>query len=246
MHKSLSLITTFVVAAAGALAGCGGSSRLPDGGGSSGLSDGVAVQIGSRTISKAAIEHWLPIETYITGHDIPKEPPPKGLIPDPPNYTACIGYERHLAEATRRAKLTVAQLKSQCQRHWEYFRTRTINNLILNDWLLGETTERNIMVSDREARAAMARNVHHLFKTSADFHQYLNSTRQTEADELERTKTGLIASRFFTNVILRKGGAAAYAAFLQKWVAKTDCAPDYVISDCKQYKGPLPPLRVQG
>ena len=29
--------------------------------------------------------------------------------------------------------------------------------------------------------------------------------------------------------------------FPKKWIAKTSCSPGYVVPNCKEYKGPLPP-----
>jgi hypothetical protein len=229
------MVVAVCVSIAGVLAGCGGSGGLPR---------EVAVQVGSNAISTATVARWVPIETYLLDSDIPKTPPPKGLIPDPPRYADCIAYEREQpAEKRHPSKPTEAQLKDKCVQRWHYLRRHTLNNLILNEWLLGEAAERGIKVSSTEAREAMETNVHHLFPHPNEFHRYLSSTGLTEADELKRMKTGLIANKVYKTVILAgKTPQLEYTAFIKKWVAKTNCAAGYVIPDCKQYKGSLPPL----
>ncbi len=221
------------------LTGCGGTSN--------GLPGGVAVHVGTATISAATVRHWLPIEASLSGRDVPQTPPPRGYVPDPPHYSACIGYEKHAAaENGARSALTNADARSKCRQRWESLRIHTVDSLILYQWLSGEVAALGQGVSEQQARAAMTKNLRHLFKTPAELHRYLASTSQTEADELHRTMNGLLANKVLEQVISRKGSTPeqahlAYARFLKKWIARTSCARDYIAPDCRQYKGLLPP-----
>jgi hypothetical protein len=69
------------------LAACGGSS-------SNSGSEVVVTVAGHPAVTKAMLAHYLSVYaiTSRTAFPGPQQPVPKGEIPDPPNYTACIQF----------------------------------------------------------------------------------------------------------------------------------------------------------
>ncbi len=222
------------------LAGCGGSTNS--------LGSGVAVRIGNRTISEATVAHWTPIEAILANEVFPNKPAPKGLVPDPPNYTQCIAYQKAKAarEYSTKPKPTPTQLKQQCKADEQDTRRHILDILILYNWLLGEAEQKNLTVTDQEALESLKAHEHTQFSNSEAFHQYLSYTGLTMNDELLRFKNNLLATKILKNVIERPNQTPqqhheAYINFFKKWINQTNCAPKYIVPDCKQYKGPLPP-----
>jgi foldase protein PrsA len=243
--KGSKAVVGFAVACvAVALAGCGSSK----GGGSGGLPAGVAVQVGTRTISEAAVAHWTPIEAILATEVFPKGPVPKGVVPDPPNYTNCISYEKQLnaSHADIEPKPGVAQLKTECQKRYHATRQHILDLLILYQWMLSEAAEKHMNITDQEAIADLKEHEHSQFTSPTAFQNYLAWTGLSMADEILRFKNNLLANKILKNVIGNPRLNAeqrhrAYVGFIQKWVAKTNCNPRYIVPNCKQYKGPLPP-----
>lgn len=232
-----------VVGAVLGLSACGGSS-----GGAGGDSGGVAVRVGGRVISVAAVAHWVPIEAVLAFDEVfPRRSVPVGLVPDPPDYTSCIGYlQRSRSGSASGVRASRSRLKRECAERYATARQHILDILIKYEWLLGEAAERGLSMSDAEAEREMQAHERSQFSSSAAFHRYLSSTGLTMSDELLRFKNNLLARRIVSNVLDAKGlglqqRRRAYAEFISKWVARTDCSPGYVIADCRQYKGSQPP-----
>lgn len=222
------------------LSACGSSSN--------GLGSGVAVRIGNRTISEATVAHWTPIEAILASEVFPSKPVPKGLVPDPPNYTHCITYQKTKAASEHgiKGELAREQLKQQCKKIEENARRHILDILILYNWLLGEAEQKNLTVTDQEALESLKAHEHTQFSNSKAFHQYLTYTGLTMNDELLRFKNNLLATKILNNIIQRtdqtpQQNHQAYTNFFKKWINQTNCAPKYTVPNCKQYKGPLPP-----
>jgi hypothetical protein len=222
------------------LSACGGSSG--------GLGSGVAVRIGDRTISEATVAHWTPIEAILSKEVFPSKPVPKGMAPDPPDYTDCIAYLKGKAagEAVVSPKPTAAQLKQECRKDEVSSRQHILDILILYHWLLGEAERKGLTVTDQEAMESLKAHERTQFTSSDAFHRYLAYTGLTMSDELLRFKNNLLAAKILNHVIEREGATPQqrrhnYTKFLKYWINKTDCAPGYIVPDCRQYKGPLPP-----
>lgn len=227
--------------AAGSGAGSGGPDRTAAGNG------GVAIRVGGQVVSAAAVRHWVPIEAILSTEGVPKGPVPPGVVPDPPAYTACIGHLEVLAAAKPGTpKQGRDALKKECEKNDASVREHILKILINDLWVRGEAAARHITVSDDEVRQRIRANLSAQFGNEAGFRKYLVYTGLTMGDELELYRKNLLSTKLLEKVLQRPGmtsqqRARAFAEFVTRWVAKTSCEPQYIVPDCKEYKGPIAP-----
>jgi foldase protein PrsA len=234
-HNVWVLIPIFLAIAG--LSACGGDSS------------GVAVaQVGGSSISKATLDHWLPIEAILTYELKPSKPVPSGVVPDPPDFTACV---TRLASTPAKLvesgpKPTKAQLKSECRQRYQTLRQAALGFLITAEWMIGEGAEQGVQASKGEIMQRFEQVKKLLFPTEAAFQKYLAITGETVSDQLFRSKVKVLSEKIEQKIIYKKRLSAqqqqsAYAKFYKefptKWIARTSCRAGYVIVDCKQYKG---------
>jgi len=234
--------------AVGGLTACGGGS-----------SETVARVAGVDSISKATLDHWIPVEAIVLYNEKPTKPVPRGVIPDPPDYTACIAYliTNPQKVVQSGSKPTPGQLKVKCWQRYQELKVLTLNTLIGWDWTIGAGLALGIKVSDAEARQRLKEANKNLFPKNAEFTDYLRLTQQTFADMLFRSRVQLVEAKLVQKLttmekLLPKGLTAQQRqralAQVQKalppnkqWAQKTTCRTGYVTSACKQYRGRLSP-----
>jgi foldase protein PrsA len=195
-------------------------------------------------LSKEAVAHWTPIEAIISLELIPKGPIPKGMVPDPPSYSNCVGFQRTLAATAPGAKHTPSpvELKQECQKRYETVRTHILNILINYGWLNEEAAAHGIKLTDGEVQKRFKENIHIEFASPAAFQQYLTRTGLTEADEILRFKGAMLSGLIYEKIFKHQHNPQqAYPEYLLRWAAKTHCATGYITQNCKEYKGPLTP-----
>jgi hypothetical protein len=211
------------------------------------VSGGGVIRVGSQSISAAVVRHWTPIEAILSTEGYPKGPVAKGVVPDPPAYTACIAHLEGLAKAKPGSSTPQrAVVKGECRRQEAIVREHILNILITDLWVRGEAAAHHLVVSDDEARRRIRANLAAQFGNEAGFRKYLAYTGLTIGDELELYKKNLLTTKLLEKVLARPGMSTgektrAYAEFVTRWVARTSCGPKYLVPDCKQYKGPLSP-----
>lgn len=238
-----------IVFAVVGIVGCGSSEEI------------VAQVPGGGSVSKATLEHWIPIEAAILHEVQPKGPPPKGVVPDPPSYSACKSF---LLSAGQRGALggttpTTSQLKSKCAQKDRELKVITLNELILWHWLMGEGTALGMKVSNAEVTHRYQEIIKGLFPKKGEFADYLKWTGQTVADMLLRARTQLFELKIHqrqseTLQLVPKGlttqqREAAAGKLIEQlgltpgkyWADRTTCQPGYIVSSCKEYKGPEGP-----
>jgi foldase protein PrsA len=117
--------------------------------------------------------------------------------------------------------------------------------LISADWLIGEASSLGIRLSDAEVRREFVKDKVAQFPEVAKFEAYLKSSGESVSDLLLSVKLHLLGEKVEQRAVKGKSAAqqqAAFTAFLKqfkkKWAAKTECAPGYIVADCKQYKPP--------
>ena len=235
-----------VAMASSALAACGGGSNTT-----------VAQVAGVGSISKAMLEHWMPIEARILYSEAPTRPTPSGVVPDPPTYSACIAYLRVTPQKAgeRLGKATPAQLRDRCARKEEELKELTLNTLIGWDWTLGRGLRVGVRVSDAEARQRVQ-----LLKKSdfagQDFSKYLKYSGQTTADILFRAKVQVVEGKLNEHLTALQNSKTPLSASRERvalaplaarlltdkqWAERTNCPSGYVTSGCKQYRGSQAP-----
>jgi hypothetical protein len=242
------LLTTlaFVALVASNLTACGDGSS----------DETVASIAGVDSISKATLDHWIPVEAVVIYEEDPKTPVPRGVIPDPPRYSACIAYLRSTRQKLIESgpRPTTAQLKRRCVQRQNELRVLTLNTLIGWDWTIGTGIALGMKVSDAQARQRLADVNGRSFPRPGEFAKYLRLTRQTAADMLFRSRVQEFEAKLTQaqrameaqlprslSVKQRQDAVVGLLAMRNRWVAKTTCSRGYVVSACKEYRGRLAP-----
>jgi foldase protein PrsA len=236
------LMFAFTVAAGVGLAACGG-----------GLSGDAVAQVGADSISKATLEHWTSVEFVTDRESNAQQPVPAGVVPDPPRYTACIAHLRPSAQAATKSQpqSSTARLRRECERSYQTVQQHVLNVLIVFDWQIEEAAHQHLKLTDAEVKQQYKRFIHERFPNQGELQRYLTNTGESLSDELLRMKIDLIGTKLTDKALAKLGGintpqqqqafASSTTEYIKRWVAKTTCRPGYIVSNCKQYKGPLAP-----
>ncbi len=215
-------------------------------------SSAVVVQVGAHAITKATLNRWTAIEAILSYEFDPSGPVPKGVVPDPPSYTNCIAYLRKTPPALTKSATdpSSAQLKRQCEQKQELLEHHMLDILITYYWLSGEAASRGVKVTAAELKQTLARQ----FPSEAAFHRFLALTGETASDERLLLTKSLLDTKLQQSVMASKGLTSKQQQeealikfseeFARRWTARTSCRPGYVVSECRQYKGPKTPLIV--
>jgi len=247
-NRVISIFSALSLAVVG-LAACGGSS---------GSDEVVARVAGVTSISKATLDHWLPVEATVVYQEYPTTPVPKGLVPDPPDYSDCISYlGAKPPSATSEAKPTVAQLKGKCAQRYQELKVLSLNTLIVWHWTIAAGMALGMTVSDAEAKARLKETNPRYFSTNAQFTRYLKLTGQTVSDMVFRSRVQVFEDKMLAKfeaqvkslpkTLTEKQRQSALANLTKAlppnkaWAEKTTCSSELVVSACKQYKGPEAP-----
>jgi hypothetical protein len=230
LRRVVAVLGVAVLAGAG-LAGCGGGS-----------SDATIVSVAGQSISKATLDHWVPIEAILARELNPTSPPPRGEVPDPPLYSACAAYLR--VSTPNGTAIPTAQLKDKCAQRYARVRRHILSILITYDWLAAESAAQGVHVSDGEVKRELARFKRQTFPSEAAFQTYLKYTRERLADETLILKMDMVSTRLQKKFLAERGVSGLIKhrqEFPKQWAARTSCRSPYIVPDCKQYRGPLPP-----
>ena len=238
-RRRLAVPWAAVITIAG-LAGCGGGT-------SGGTVAEVSGAAGVASISKDLLRHWTSVEAVLLYNEQPTAPVPKGLIPDPPLYTACIAYlEMTPAKPGETGpKPTAVQLRGKCAQRYKALQVLTLNTLIGWYWTIDAGTAAGIRTSDQEVRHRLEEVSKRLFPQKGQFATYLKRTGQTIPDMLLRSRVQLFEVKISEKgtAMQKAGGTAAVVRFARglppgkQWAAKTTCSKGYVVSACKEYTG---------
>jgi foldase protein PrsA len=229
------LLLAALAALSTGLVGCGG---IP--------SDAVA-QVNGTAITTAAFDHWMRIAlTGTSGEDASQ-----AVLPEPPDYTACIAaMAANAPKPARGAKApSHAQLRSQCAREYESLKTETLGYLISADWLIDEAGAQGVAVSDGQVHARLISIARQDFPGKGSFERFLHSSPYTVSDLLLRIKLELLSERLERKVLARaakvthgrsqseeRAFSAFKVAFRKRWTARTDCRAGYVVLECRQHR----------
>jgi foldase protein PrsA len=177
------------------LAACGG-----------GIPSNAVVQVGGNPITKSTFEHWLSVAAASTAATAGASAA-KPVVPDPPNYTACIAHLEATAPkpAKGQAKPTAAQLKTECQQQYQSLQQEVLGFLISSAWVLGEGESQGVKVSDKEVKKEFEKIKNQQFPKAGEFQKFLASSGQTVSDLLLRVKLNLLSSKIQQKVSKSKG-----------------------------------------
>jgi len=175
-----------------ALAACGG-----------GIPSNAVVQVGSNPITKTTFDHWLSVAAASTGGTTGAKP----VLPDPPNYTACIAHLEATAPkpAKGQSKPTSAQLKSECEQQYKSLQQEVLGFLISSEWVIGEASHLGVNVSDAEVKKEFEKIKNQQFPKAAEFEKFLATSGQTVSDLLLRVKLNMLSSKIQKKIASGKG-----------------------------------------
>jgi foldase protein PrsA len=176
-----------------AIAGCGG---VPG--------DSV-VSVAGKPITKNTFRHWLGVAAAATSAT-PEGTPSAPVIPEPPNYGACIAHLQATQPkpAKGAAPPTHAQLKSQCEQQYKSLQQEVLGFLISSAWVLGEGESLGVKVSDKEVKKRFSQIKEQQFPKAAEFDKFLASSGQTVSDLLLRVKLNLLSSKIQQKIVKAK------------------------------------------
>jgi foldase protein PrsA len=175
-----------------ALAGLGACGGIPS---------NAVVSVDGKPITKAAFNHWMGVAAAATGAGSPHP-----VIPDPPNYKACIANLE--ATTPKPAKgvpaPTQAQLKSQCETQYKSLQREVLGFLISATWVEGEAGALGVKVSDKDVKKRFTQVKEQQFPRAGEFEKFLASSGQTASDLLLRVKGNLVAQKIQQKIIKSK------------------------------------------
>lgn len=236
------LASALVVLALAGICGCGGGNDA----------SASVVEVKGNVITKAMVAHWLSVSASRNYELIPRGPVPKGAIPDPPDYAACIAYLEKVAKkpVTGAGDPTGAVFKGQCRQQYSMLRQQVLGSLITSMWLISEAKQRGLTASKSEIQRFFQTVRGQEFADKAKFEKYLELTGETLSDRLFRAKVKVLSKKIEGQVSAegqRQGHSSDQAlsdylqGFAKRWAAKTRCHPGYVVADCSEYRGSSAP-----
>jgi hypothetical protein len=221
----------------------------------SGGASKIVASVDGAAITQSSLNHWLPFEARTSFKAVPLGPVPKGVLPDPPSYSACVAYlGSALGPLTSRSQ-SAQQRKAACAALLQQLRQKTLQFLIRYQWYTKELKEQGVIVSDNEVK----RNIDHwaaIMRTrkgwagpgkelQGNIDLYTRATGLSPADFVYFERYGLANDKVSKEVQAKPGPngmVRAVAEFTAKWVARTSCQHGYVVPGCRQYHGAEPPL----
>jgi len=204
----------------------------------------VLVRFHNETITRAMLNHWIAIEAVIAPETNPQQPPPPGQIPDPPNYTHCIPYQKQHPETPTTTPLTTTQARTACHYHYEHLRLQMLALLTNYIWVNHEANTLHIHITQAAINQAETRFNQANFHTPEAFQRFLKASGETHADHQRIIQFDLQATAIRTNLLNEHNPTQLQnynhqtAKQLQN---QTTCAPEDIFQDCRGYKGPEPP-----
>lgn len=166
--------------------------------GSSGVPGNAVVSVNGTPITTDTFNHWMTVAanassaSSTTGAATAKVP-----VPDPPTYKNCIAHLEATAPkpAKGQAKPTAAALKTQCEQQYTSLKQSVLGYLISANWVLSESAERGVKVTDDEVKKQFNQIKAQQFPTEAAFQKFLTSTGYTVSDVLLRVKLDLLSTK---------------------------------------------------
>lgn len=213
-------------------------------GGGGGASEEAVARVGSMSVTKAALDHWM--STIVGGdfYELTGKVAPTGLVSEPPRLAGCVAVLERYEEAPARgkAKAASAVLRRKCEELDSAVRQQTVAYLISADVAVGQGAEQGVTVDESEIKQAFKRLREAEFPTEVELAQYLADRHWTLKDELFLVKRDLLSQKLLARLQQKfksTGGETALASYARlagsRWVAKTTCEPGYVVPGCKQY-----------
>jgi foldase protein PrsA len=169
------------VVAAFAAAGCGDEEvKVPS---------GAVAQVGDVVIDRAAYDERF----AITAAYQLSRPPPY----DPTNLKRCAAFKTGERPAEGQKPPTRAELIRQCEEQLADFKTRTMQSLVLAQWLDQEAADKGLRVSSAEVRKELVKTTTTNFGSPKGYARFQRTTKIPESFFLEQAR-GAVLTRKLT------------------------------------------------
>jgi foldase protein PrsA len=166
-----------------------------------GIPGDAVVSVDGKSITKDTFNHWMSVASASSSASAGSKP----VVPDPPNYTACIARTAAQSKATKGAKTpTQKELKSQCEAQYKSLQQEVLGFLISSSWVLGEASSLGVKVSDKEVKKQFEKIKSQQFPKAAEFQKFLATSGQTVSDLLLRVKLNLLSSKIQQKIVKEK------------------------------------------
>jgi foldase protein PrsA len=167
-----------------------------------GIPGDAVVQVNGNAITKSTFNHWMAVasssNTVSTGS--------KPVIPEPPNYTACIAHLAATAPKPEKGQKapTTAQLKTECETQYKSLQTEVLGFLISSSWVLEEGSSLGVKLTDKEVHKQFEKIKTSQFPKASEFEKFLATSGQTVSDLLLRVKLNLLSQKIEQKIIKQK------------------------------------------
>jgi foldase protein PrsA len=141
-----------------------------------GIPGNAVVQVGGTPITKATFDHWMGVASASTSATTGATAA-KPVIPEPPNYTACVAHLAATAPkpAKGQSAPTTAALKTQCEQQYKSLQQEVLGFLISSSWVLGEASSLGVKMSDKEVKKEFEKIKNTQFPKAAEFEKFLRT-----------------------------------------------------------------------
>lgn len=164
------------------------------------------------------------------------------------------GSAKAKARKTNTQPLSSAQLERECAQSYRRVEEHVLNVLIVFQWNIQEAEADGVNPTEAEVRDEYTRFSREHFPSRGELQRYLANTGETFGDELLRMRMDMIGTRVAEKQLAEMGidpaaatpgqeqeYLASFHASVRHWVSETSCRRDYIVQNCRQYKGPLAP-----
>lgn len=167
-----------------------------------GIPGDAVVQVNGNAITKSTFNHWMAVASSSSTASTGGKP----VIPEPPNYTACIA---HLAATSPKPEKgqkapTTKQLKTECETQYKSLQTEVLGFLISSSWVLGEGSALGVKLTDKEVHKQFEKIKTSQFPKAAEFEKFLATSGQTVSDLLLRVKLNLLSQKIESKITKQK------------------------------------------
>lgn len=216
----------------GALGGCGATST-------STLPANVVAKVGRYAITTATLAHWTAVEAVLAYEYKPKQPVPRGLVPDPPAYTQCVGYLASIAQRDALRSMPTSELRRACAAKYHRLASHVMDLLLTDFWIREQARTAGIGAAAREVNETVSQEL----PTRQRLRRFLKITGETLSDErfvveskLLLRKLQLHASIGLTGEQRERAIGELASQLTRRWRPGTSCRSPYVVVECSQYR----------
>jgi foldase protein PrsA len=191
VSKPVRLISALgaVFFAAAGLAACGG------------IPGNAVVQVNGTPITKSTFEHWMSVAAASSA----ATPGEKPVVPDPPDFKACIAHLEATTPKTKGSKPpSKTLLKKECEQQYKSLQQEVLGFLISSSWVLGEAEALGVKVSDAEVKKQFEKIKNEEFPKAEEFKKFLASSGQTVSDLLLRVKLNMLSTKIQQKIAKKK------------------------------------------